>query len=188
MYIASDWKDYECIDCGEGHEIRTLGRNTSAAPRSAGNFRLQRGKDKAGCAVPPLLERGGQWEYYKSLPESWTVSWRELTFKVRPMGFKHTGLFPEQAANWDWMMRLISSCGRPVKVLNLLGTTGALPWLPPKRGASGGAMWTPQKTWWRNARKILRFPAFPPPRALYSGRLRQVCAAGDTPRQPLRWQ
>ena len=64
---------------------------------------------------------GGSWEYRTPLPESWKISYRDLTFKIKPMGFKHTGLFPEQAANWDRMAGLVKGAGRPVKVLNRVG-------------------------------------------------------------------
>ncbi len=68
---------------------------------------------------------GGHWEPYKKMPEVWSVGWGELTFRLKPMGFKHTGLFPEQAVNWAFAMEKIQRAGRPVKVLNLFGYTGA---------------------------------------------------------------
>ena len=108
MYIASDWKDYECIDCGEGMKYERWGGIHLLRPDPQVIWGYSGGKIKPDAQYRRSSSGGGQWEYYKSLPESWTVSWRELTFKVRPMGFKHTGLFPEQAANWDWMMRLIT--------------------------------------------------------------------------------
>ncbi len=136
MYIASDWKDYECIDCGEGMKYERWGGIHLLRPDPQVIWGYSGGKIKPDAQYRRSSSGGGQWEYYRSLPESWTVSWRELTFKVRPMGFKHTGLFPEQAANWDWMMRLISSCGRPVKVLNLFGYTGGATVAAAKAGAS----------------------------------------------------
>ena len=78
---------------------------------------------------------GGEWEKRQSLPESWTLKYSDLNFIVRPTGFKHTGLFPEQAVNWDWMRGLVSSCGRQVSVLNLFGYTGGATCALAKQGA-----------------------------------------------------
>ncbi len=78
---------------------------------------------------------GGRWEYRKSIPDEWLISYRDLTFKVKPMGFKHTGLFPEQAANWDEMRRLIEGSGRKIKVLNLFAYTGGASVACAKSGA-----------------------------------------------------
>ena len=78
---------------------------------------------------------GGNWEYKKPVPESWEVSYRDLTFRVKPMGFKHTGLFPEQAVNWDRMRELVKKAGRPVKVLNLFAYTGGATVALAKEGA-----------------------------------------------------
>ena len=75
-------------------------------------------------ALPPLGKGGGEWEFFKKLPERWTVSYGELRFYVHPTGFKHTGLFPEQAVNWDWMAARIREAKRPIRVLNLFGYTG----------------------------------------------------------------
>ena len=66
----------------------------------------------------------GMWNYNKKLPQSWQVNYKNLTFNIKPMGFKHTGLFPEQAVNWDWMINKISNSNRPIKVLNLFAYTG----------------------------------------------------------------
>jgi 23S rRNA (cytosine1962-C5)-methyltransferase len=67
---------------------------------------------------------GGHWEYGRALPESWKIRYRDLTFIVRPTGFKHTGLFPEQAVNWDWMRGIVEKSGKPFRVLNLFAYTG----------------------------------------------------------------
>ena len=80
-------------------------------------------------------EGGGSWEFFRSLPESWTITYGDLTFRVRPTGFKHTGLVPEQAANWDWMRSLIRARGGEMKVLNLFGYTGGATCACAKEGA-----------------------------------------------------
>ena len=80
--------------------------------------------DRADAHYYRSKSGGGQWEYRRKLPESWEIRWRELRFIVRPTGFKHTGLFPEQAVNWEWMTDKIRNAGRPVRVLNLFAYTG----------------------------------------------------------------
>ena len=137
MYIASDWKDYECIDCGEGMKYERWGGIHLLRPDPQVIWGYSGGKIKPDAQYRRSSSGGGQWEYYKSLPESWTVSWRELTFKVRPMGFKHTGLFPEQAVNWDYVRDIIRVSGRKdVKVLNLFAYTGGATVACLKEGAS----------------------------------------------------
>ena len=79
---------------------------------------------------------GGKWDFKRKLPERWEISYKDLKFYVRPTGFKHTGLFPEQAVNWDWMSGLIKEAGRPIKVLNLFGYTGGATCACAKAGAS----------------------------------------------------
>ena len=124
MYLADDWKDYECIDCGQGMKYERWGDIYLLRPDPQAIWDYSSKKMKPDAKYSRSNTGGGAWEYYKKLPESWTVSWRELTFLIKPMGFKHTGLFPEQAANWAWMMELIRNAGRDIKVLNLFGYTG----------------------------------------------------------------
>lgn len=126
MYIADGWKDYEVLDTGSGEKLERWGKIILRRPDPqviwpAENESLWKSAD---AHYHRSTQGGGQWEMLSKIPEQWTVSYRELTFRVRPTGFKHTGLFPEQAANWDWMSELIRSAHRPVRVLNLFAYTG----------------------------------------------------------------
>ncbi len=126
MYIADGWKDYEVLDTGSGEKLERWGKIILRRPDPqviwpAENESLWKSAD---AHYHRSTQGGGQWEMLSKIPEQWTVSYRELTFRVRPTGFKHTGLFPEQAANWDWMSELIRSARRPVRVLNLFAYTG----------------------------------------------------------------
>lgn len=124
---ADKWKDYSCIDAGNGEKLEqwkgiVLRRPDPQAIWSVENRTSWK---KADAVYHRSKTGGGSWEYRKKLPESWTVDYRNLTFKVSPTGFKHTGLFPEQAANWDWMMDLIQSHrDENIRVLNLFAYTG----------------------------------------------------------------
>ena len=124
---ADKWKDYSCIDAGNGEKLEqwkgiVLRRPDPQAIWSVENRTSWK---KADAVYHRSKTGGGSWEYRKKLPESWTVDYRNLTFKVSPTGFKHTGLFPEQASNWDWMMDLIQSHqDENIRVLNLFAYTG----------------------------------------------------------------
>ena len=124
---ADKWKDDSCIDAGNGEKLEqwkgiVLRRPDPQAIWSVENRTSWK---KADAVYHRSKTGGGSWEYKKKLPESWTVDYRNLTFKVSPTGFKHTGLFPEQAANWDWMMDLIQSHkDENIRVLNLFAYTG----------------------------------------------------------------
>lgn len=126
MFIASGWRDYEVIDTGDGEKLERwrdilLRRPDPQAIWPKQDPALWRNADAWYHRSP---KGGGEWEFFKKLPERWSVGYGALKFYVRPTGFKHTGLFPEQAVNWDWMGELIRGAGRPVKVLNLFGYTG----------------------------------------------------------------
>lgn len=124
--VNTEWKDYTVLATGDGEKLEKWGDYTLLRPDPQIIWK----------AVKPLSEYdydaryvrsetgGGHWEYRKKLPEQWIVKWRNLSFIIKPMGFKHTGLFPEQAANWDKMISLINSAEKPVNVLNLFGYTG----------------------------------------------------------------
>ena len=127
MDIANNWQDYEIIDMANGEKLETwkdivlvrpdpqiIWKNKSK-PEEWKNANARYNRSKTG---------GGSWEYKKSLPKSWQVKYKNLTFNIKPMGFKHTGLFPEQAVNWDWMIDKIKNAKREIKVLNLFAYTG----------------------------------------------------------------
>ena len=127
MFLTDSWTDYEVLDTGGGEKLERWGDIILRRPDPQTIWpRAQESLWKQAEAVYHRSERGGgEWEFLRKLPEKWTVSHGNLRFYVRPTGFKHTGLFPEQAANWTWMAELIRKSGRKdVKVLNLFGYTG----------------------------------------------------------------
>ena len=126
MFIASEWKDYEVIDTGDGEKLERWKNIILRRPDPQAIWPKQRPElwGKADAHYHRSAKGGGEWEFFKKLPDRWTVQYGELEFYVRPTGFKHTGLFPEQAVNWDWMAGLIRKAGRPIRVLNLFGYTG----------------------------------------------------------------
>ena len=126
MYIADGWKDYEVIDTGEGEKLERWGKVVLRRPDPQVIWPAQEPAlwKKADAHYHRSAQGGGQWEMLSRIPEQWTIGYRDLTFRVRPTGFKHTGLFPEQAANWDWMRGLIENAHRPIRVLNLFAYTG----------------------------------------------------------------
>lgn len=126
MLIASDWKDYEVLDTGDGEKLERWNDIVLRRPDPQAIWPKQRPEiwRRADAHYSRSAKGGGEWTFFKELPERWTVRYRDLQFYVRPTGFKHTGLFPEQAVNWDWMAGLIRAAGRSVRVLNLFGYTG----------------------------------------------------------------
>lgn len=126
MFIADKWKDYAVLDVGGGEKLERWGEVLLRRPDPQVIWPAERPEawKKAHAHYHRSQSGGGQWEMLKKIPESWTISYGPLRFLVKPTGFKHTGLFPEQAANWDWMSGLIREAGRPVQVLNLFAYTG----------------------------------------------------------------
>lgn len=138
MKIAENWKDYTVIATGDGYKLERWKDVVLLRPDPQVIWSAQRDlfSYPGISAVYRRSERGGgAWEYRKSMPAEWEVDYRDLRFKVKPMGFKHTGLFPEQAVNWDCMRALIEGAGRPVKVLNLFAYTGGASVACAKSGA-----------------------------------------------------
>ncbi len=126
MWIASDWKDYEVLDCTGGEKLERWGKYTLVRPDPQVIWDTPKnhsGWREYNARYARSNTGGGQWNT-KKLPEKWEISYKELTFQVKPMNFKHTGIFPEQAANWDWVMEKIRGAGRPINVLNLFAYTG----------------------------------------------------------------
>ena len=126
MWIAENWKDYELLDCGDGEKLERWGRQILVRPDPQAIWEAPRRSSAWQNPDARYLRSntgGGHWERRK-LPEQWTVQYGELTFTVKPMNFKHTGLFPEQAVNWDFVMEKIRRAGRPIQVLNLFAYTG----------------------------------------------------------------
>lgn len=133
MFIAKDWKDYRIIDCSGGEKLEDWGGYRLVRPDPQVIWRTEKDKtlwSRINGHYHRSEKGGGQWEIM-NLPEVWSVEYKSLKFNLKPFSFKHTGLFPEQAVNWDWMSELISkertrrgSDGNPVKVLNLFAYTG----------------------------------------------------------------
>ena len=127
MRLSNEWIDYECIDAGNGEKLERWGNIILRRPEPQAMWPIEMDKkwnDVSGTYYR-FKDGGGHWEFNESLPEYWTVNYKDLKFKVSPTNFKHTGLFPEQATNWDFMMDKIKNAGRPIKVLNLFAYTGA---------------------------------------------------------------
>ena len=127
MLVANDWKDYEILDMADGEKLERWGNiklirpdpqiiwKSKSFPKKWGDVNAKYNRSNTG---------GGSWEFNRKLPQSWQIKYKDLTFNIKPMGFKHTGLFPEQAINWDWMIEKIKSSKREIKVLNLFAYTG----------------------------------------------------------------
>ncbi|HAA42633.1 MAG TPA: SAM-dependent methyltransferase [Ruminiclostridium sp.] len=127
MLITKDWKDYELIDTGDGEKLERWGKYILRRPdpQIIWPIREESGLWKKADAVYHRSSKGGgQWSFKKKLPQRWEISYKGLFFFVEPTGFKHTGIFPEQAVNWDWIIEKISSSPRKINVLNLFAYTG----------------------------------------------------------------
>ena len=139
MRIADGWKDYSVIATGDGYKLERWGGVTLLRPDPQVIWRAQTDMSAYKSLNAKYLRSesgGGEWKIYKKMPPEWTVSYKDLKFKVKPMGFKHTGLFPEQAVNWELMTKLIKNAGRPISVLNLFAYTGGATVACLKAGAS----------------------------------------------------
>ena len=138
MWLAKDWIDYTILDTSSGEKLEIWGKYSLIRPdpqviwKTEKNHRLW---THADASYKRSRSGGGAWNENR-LPESWHISYKDLTFLIKPTGFKHTGLFPEQAVNWDWFRALIENAGRPIKVLNLFAYTGGATVAAAKSGAS----------------------------------------------------
>lgn len=127
MRYTSDWKDYELLDCSSGERLERWGNVTLIRPDPQVIWKTPK-KHPAWRRADAIYHRsnsgGGNWEIKNKIPSFWSIGYGDLNFNVKTMGFKHTGIFPEQAVNWDYTAKLIKNAGRPVKVLNLFAYTG----------------------------------------------------------------
>lgn len=138
MWIADGWEDYELLDCGGGEKLERWGKQILVRPDPQAIWETphtNRGWRSAQGRYYRSSSGGGHWDKDK-LPESWQVKYKDLTFQVKPMNFKHTGLFPEQAVNWDFAREKIENAGRPIRVLNLFAYTGGATLAAASAGAS----------------------------------------------------
>lgn len=139
MRTPQSWKDYELLDCSQGERLERWGDIILIRPDPQVIWKTDKKHPlwrKANARYHRSNSGGGKWENYSRIPAEWNVSYENLTFHIKTMGFKHTGLFPEQAVNWDYMTELIKKAGRPVKVLNLFAYTGGATIACLKAGAS----------------------------------------------------
>ena len=139
MRVASGWKDYELLDCADGERLERWGEYILIRPDPQiiwSAEKKQKQWRQANARYHRSSTGGGRWELYTALPENWTVGYGEYRFRVKTMGFKHTGIFPEQSVNWDMVAGVIRNAGRPVRVLNLFAYTGGATVSALKAGAS----------------------------------------------------
>ena len=137
MWIANNWKDYEVLDTSGGEKLERWGKYLLVRPDPQVIWNTPHehpGWKKKNGHYHRSSKGGGEWEFI-NLPDEWSISYKELTFHLKPFSFKHTGLFPEQAVNWDWFSDLIAHAGHPVKVLNLFAYTGGATVSAAKAGA-----------------------------------------------------
>lgn len=127
MDIANKWEEYKIIDMADGQKLEKWGKVILSRPDPQIIWKEKTFPQKwkeANAEYHRSKTGGGAWEYKNKMPNQWQIKYKELTFNIKPMGFKHTGLFPEQAINWDWMIDKIKKSNREIKVLNLFAYTG----------------------------------------------------------------
>lgn len=138
MWIANNWEDYEVIDTSDGEKLERWGNYLLVRPDPQVIWNTEKenpGWKKKNGHYHRSSNGGGEWEFI-NLPKEWKIKYKDLTFNLKPFSFKHTGLFPEQASNWDWFTDLIKKANRPIKVLNLFAYTGGATLAAAKAGAS----------------------------------------------------
>lgn len=139
MWACKDWKDYTLLDAAFGARLERWGNVVLDRPDPQAIWKTSVTNENwklADAKYHRSSKGGGHWEYRKSLSEQWNIRFDDLTFCVKPTGFKHTGLFPEQAVNWQWMRNKIQQANRPIRVLNLFAYTGGATMACAKAGAS----------------------------------------------------
>lgn len=138
MWVAENWKDYEVLDTSAGEKLERWGNYILVrpdpqviwnTPHNASGWKKKNGHYHRSS------KGGGEWEFI-NLPKEWQISYKELIFNLKPFSFKHTGIFPEQAVNWDWFSALIKASDKPIKVLNLFAYTGGATLAAAKAGAN----------------------------------------------------
>lgn len=139
MRTAENWKDYQLIDCSDSEKLEKWGNITLIRPDPQIIWKTGHKSslwNNAHGHYHRSEKGGGHWDFFMKIPDSWLISYGSLKFNIRPTGFKHTGLFPEQAVNWDYMSELIKNAGRPINVLNLFAYTGGATLACANAGAS----------------------------------------------------
>lgn len=138
MLIAKEWKDYEVLSCGDGEKLERWGEYHLLRPDPQVIWHSSEKLEmfpKLDARYIRSSSGGGVWQYKNKLPGQWQIKYKDLSFIIKPMGFKHTGIFPEQAVNWEDMTKLIKEAKRPIKVLNLFAYTGGASVVCSKAGA-----------------------------------------------------
>lgn len=126
MWVADQWQDYEVLDTSTGEKLERWGDYLLVRPDPQVIWNTKKTNPKwksINGHYHRSVKGGGEWEFF-DLPQQWSIHYKTLTFQLKPFSFKHTGLFPEQATNWDWFSEKITGAGRPIKVLNLFAYTG----------------------------------------------------------------
>ena len=138
MNLSDEWKDYECISAGNGEKLERWGSVILRRPDPQAMWIIKNSDswNNPDAYYHRSNKGGGYWDFYKKVPEYWTINYKNLKFKVSPTNFKHTGIFPEQATNWDFSMNKIKTANRNIKVLNLFAYTGAATMAAASAGAS----------------------------------------------------
>ena len=138
MNLSDEWKDYECISAGNGEKLERWGSVILRRPDPQAMWIIKNSDlwNNPDAYYHRSNKGGGYWDFYKNVPEYWTINYKNLKFKVSPTNFKHTGIFPEQATNWDFSMNKIKTANRNIKVLNLFAYTGAATMAAASAGAS----------------------------------------------------
>ncbi len=127
MWLADGWQEYRLMDASSGEKLEYWGKYLLRRPEPQAVWSDRAMKDLWNSSDAKYFRSssgGGKWKFYTDLPPKWQIHYKELTFNIKPMGFKHTGLFPEQAVNWEWFGEMIKNAPKPVKVLNLFAYTG----------------------------------------------------------------
>ena len=193
MRAAEHWKDFEVLDTSGGEKLERWGNVILARPDPQIIWNTPKGDSWKKINARYLRSRsgGGSWEVRNMPAGSWTIGYRELTFKIQPTGFKHTGLFPEQAVNWDFMAEKIRAArkqdpNREIRVLNLFAYTGGATIGLQLRRERRSAMWTPPRAWWLGPGKTQRLSGLEdrPIRWIVDDCLKFV-QPGDPPGQPV---
>ncbi len=138
MWLADQWNEYEVIDTSDGEKLERWGNYILVRPDPQVIWKTPKNLPQwksPNAHYHRSKKGGGEWEFFQ-LPEQWDIHYKELTFHLKPFSFKHTGLFPEQAANWEWFGNLIRKANRPIKVLNLFAYTGGATLAAAKSGAA----------------------------------------------------
>lgn len=138
LRVSNDWKEFKCLDAGNGEKLENWNGIILRRPDPQAIWTVNKDIDiwkKIDGQYFRSNKGGGEWKFFKTLPEYWTINYKDLIFKISPTNFKHTGLFPEQAVNWDFMMNKIENSNRKIKVLNLFAYTGGATMACSKAGA-----------------------------------------------------